>query len=177
MKNYIKYGLIAGAVTVAVGMATYHWKLESAAMSLLTKFITYGIMAYAIFMVLREKRLQQGDYLSFTQGIGRGMRVVFVAAVFIGLLHYLDAEFLNNDTVALNEAMQEEIERKQLSDEDREIAQRYMPYMISPVGQANILFLRTLFMGFILSLVVAAVLRKEDVDNKHNNPMYGEDEK
>jgi hypothetical protein len=68
--------------------------------------------------------------------------------------------------------MQEQLESKNLSDQEMEMATKWGKQMITPGGQAIMVFLGSLVLGLVLSLVIAAVLRNEDASSQHNNPMY-----
>src|SRR5690606_8239991 len=131
--------------------------------------------AAAIFLALREKRNLQGDYLSYVQGLGEGMRVMLVAGILIAVIQYINIKFFNRELLeTLHAKMGEQLESGSMSDEEMEIAGRYIQNIVSPGGLAIIMLLRTLFMGLILSLVIAFVLRKENGENRADNPMYGD---
>jgi hypothetical protein len=173
MKPYLKYGLMAAAVSIILGAIVSYGELDNRMLTLVINILCYTAVAMAIFMALRYKRAAQNDYLSFGQGFGEGMRVAIVAGIATSLWHYIDAKFLHHDlTETMYAKMQEQLESKNLSDQEMEMATKWGKQMITPGGQAIMVFLGSLILGLVLSLVIAAVLRNEDASSQHNNPMY-----
>lgn len=175
MKAYVKYGLLAGLVSVVLSLIVSYGKLQDSSVNFIFSLLTYGATAAAIFLSVRQKRMEKGDYLTFGQGVIEGLSVSFIAGIVTAVAHYIDAKFLNRElTETLYAKMQEEIEAGDMSDKEMAMALEYGQYIISPGGRAIMVFIGTLLVGLIISLVVAAILRKEDGENRANNPMYGD---
>ncbi|MGZ5244685.1 MAG: DUF4199 domain-containing protein [Bacteroidia bacterium] len=175
MKAYVKYGLLAGLISVALSLIVSFGKLQDSSVNLIFSILTYAAIAAAIFLSVRQKRMEKGDNLTFGQGVIEGMSVAFIAGIVTAVAHYIDAKFINRElTETLYAKMQEELESGTMSDKEMAMAAEYGQYLISPGGRAIMVLIGTLLVGLIISLIVAAILRKEDVENKVDNPMYGD---
>lgn len=155
----LKFGLLTG-----LGLIIYSMIIQLAGLSnnqtvsILGTVVTIGIAAVGIIYAIREFKSQNEGYISYGQGLGLGTLLSAVAGLISGIVMYLYLKFV--DSSSLKEAIDKQREAMELqgaSDEQIEMSAKF----VTPELVFVFSILGMLFFGFILSLIIAAIMKKE----------------
>lgn len=157
----LKYGLILALITIAyslilnlAGLATNRW-LPSLLMVVF--FAGISFMAHKAFK-------EGGDgFMSYGQGLGIGTVMALISGLLSGIFSAVYIKFI--DDSVMQQAMQEQIENMEdqgMSEAQIDQAMEMAAMFQTPLMLVLFGLLGTLFIGFIISLVVAAITKKSN---------------
>lgn len=155
----LKYGLVVAVVTMVYSTILYVAGLGSNRM---LASLTYVFMIVAIALAMKDFREKNGGFISYGEGLGLGSLTSAVlgllsSAFTIFYLQFIDSNML---TQSLDQ-MREELEGKGMDDAQIEQAIEMSQKFMSPGIMFVTVILGYLVMGFIFSLIIAAIMRKE----------------
>lgn len=164
VKTALKWGLITGVVMIVLSLVSYYGGMtQNSAM----QWLTYALLALGIFLGVRTHRDKDlGGYLSYGRGVGTGVLIALFAGVLLSVFILLFYGVI--DPAALDELkrIQEEGMYEQgMSDEQIDASMNF----VTPGIMALFTLPSITFFGLILSLVVAAGLKK-------NKPLFIEED-
>lgn len=129
-------------------------------------WLSYLIMAVFIYIsgVHYREREKQG-FISYSEGFKTGVTTVFFGSVILSFFSFLYVRFVDQELITrILEQTEQSLIEKGMSDDEiektMEITSRFTtPGMIAFFGVAG-----GTFVGAIISLVVAAIIKKENTD-------------
>lgn len=156
------YGLYLGLLTIVVLVFQYITGLEKSwAVSITSLIITIVIFYYGI----KSYKEKNHHFLSIKEAIKIGLAMAVIGGV-IGAIYavihysYIQPEFVEG---IREKAYQDMTSGNQnLADEQLETANKMMNIFTSPFFLATMSLLFQLFFGFIISLILGAIMKKED---------------
>ncbi|TAE51728.1 MAG: DUF4199 domain-containing protein [Cytophagia bacterium] len=157
-RTALKYGLFIGLGVWCYSLAVYFLELNDFELSWLKSVIWIGGMLIG----LKEFRTQNNDLMSYKQGLGLGVLASTVGGFFEALFLFLNASILNPKLPEMYKAMMmKAYEKSNLSEQDLAAISEMVTFFSKP----NMLFVGTVFGGFLFglffSLVLAAMMRSE----------------
>lgn len=165
-KNHaLVYGLIGGLLTVVVSLILYLAGMTDPASgksNWLGSILSIAIFVWALFTAIRKQREDQGGAISF----GEAFKVGFVASLIIALIgvvymwvfmNFIDPDFIDQVKQAAMEQMAAQGQSDEQIEQSMEMAGKMMTGPMMLVWS----FVGSLVMGVIVSLIGAAVLKKE----------------
>ncbi|MBK7477615.1 MAG: DUF4199 domain-containing protein [Haliscomenobacter sp.] len=164
----VRFGLIASMILIALGLVAQVAGLSdpsnpSGPGGIAMNILTYGIMIAAIVMAVKQHRdTELGGLISFKRAFGLGMFVILIIGAITMVWTFVYMSYINPDMVdQIMEAAQEKQQAQGLSDEQLEAASGMMGMIMKPWFMAISAFVGTLLIGLIISLIVAAIMKKE----------------
>ncbi len=156
----MQYGLIAGVVLIIYSMIL---QLTGLALESWASWITYIILAIVIYLA-HNKFKETGDgFLTFGQGIGIGFWISLVGGVISSVFSFIYFTFVDSSFIdQLMEKARYDMEEAGNSDAQIEMAMEWTSKIMSPGGLFIMGIVGTLFMGFIISLIVSAITKKNN---------------
>ena len=152
---------------VVFGVAVVLWQLifgfaglyKNPAMGWVFPIVAIAITAGVLFWALKQTAAEGKRYWGL---VATGVVVALIACVLIilGSLLYTSVLFPDYAEIALAQAV-EQFEAQGLPEEQREIQMKATEWLLSPVPQALIGAVMTLITSFIVSLIVAAIVRQK----------------
>lgn len=158
-RTALKWGAMLGLVLMVITLIMY---LTDQATNPLFTGLTLGAMVAFLILSMRDYRSQNAGYMSYGEGLGVGSLVSAVG----GLLSSAFITFYNviiDPTVqqrALDQAREKLEEQGTLSDEAIDQAMELSAKFQSPGFTFVAGIFGTIIMGFLLSLIVAAFIRR-----------------
>lgn len=155
----IKYGLIGAAVSVLYTAILLISGIEISGW--------FGLPSYIIliaFMVLAMKEYKSGNsgFMSYGQGLGIGTLVSLVSGVIGGVFMFVYTSFIDTNYAAnMAEKQRIGLEERGMSDEQIEQAIAMTESFSSPALMIVWSIVGSVILGFILSLIVAAVMKNK----------------
>jgi len=155
----LKYGVLGAVVAMVYstilnvsGLGQNTW-LASA---------SYIFMIVAIFLGMKEFREKNQGFISYGEGLGLGSLLSAVLGVLSAAFNLFYIQFIDNSLLGQGlDRIREDMERQGKDDAQIEQALEVTQKFMSPgIMFVSVVFV-TLISGFIISLIVAAIVRKE----------------
>lgn len=154
----LKYGVITAVATIVyTTLLILAEKNQNQGLTSLGLIILVVGMVYA----MREFKAENTGYMSYGQGLGIGTLIAAISGLLNSTFTMFYTQFIDTNLMkkALDTA-REDMERRGMSDEQIDAGMQFSEKMMSPgiLFVAGIFF--SIFIGFIISLIVAAILRR-----------------
>lgn len=168
MKTPLTYGLIMAVASAVLVIALYLLGFHSDATQLGTAQMLGGIGGLAIgigcltFGVkARRAEIPASEPFGYGRALGAGVMITLFAALFGIVTNFAYVSFINPGfSDVLVQAEMAKLEAKGLGGAQLEGAEKMIRVMMSPVAYTVMGFLAGMFFGTVISLVVAAVLKR-----------------
>lgn len=155
----LKYGLMG-----AVASVVYTAILLIAGVNISGWAGALGYIILIAFMVIamKEYKSQNNGFMSYGQGLGIGTLVALAFGVLGGVFMFIYTSFIDTEyTSNLMDKQRIELEEKGMSDEQIEQAIAMGESFSSPVMMIVWSIVGSVFIGFLLSLIVSAVMKNK----------------
>lgn len=159
----LRYGLITGFLTIIYTLILYVTELNTN-----TGLSWLGMLIPVIGIVLAYNafKKENGGFMSYGQGLGIGTLLATISGLLGAIFNYVYTNFIDTNVMArMREAQVVEMEKKGLSDEQIEQALGMADNFTSPIMLLIIGVLGGAFIGFLISLIVSAIM-------KNNRPEF-----
>lgn len=156
----MNWGGILGLVLIAYSLVLY---MLDANESSAAQWVSYVFIGAGIFLATKNKR--DGDLngvISYGQGLGIGVGVAFFASVLVAAYTFVFFGFIDPDM--LEEMIlrtEDQMYEQGLPDDQVEMAMEMTRKFMMPGPMAAMVVLTYTFVGFIISLITSAILKKE----------------
>jgi predicted DNA repair protein MutK len=126
--------------------------------------LVYAIVVYWLAIkAVREE--DAGKYLTFGKGVGTGVMIAVYSGLLGTIYAYIHFNFVNPSFADyLIEASRVKWVAANMSDAQMEAAEKFMRLLFKPVIQAVFGFILTVVTGLIISLIMAAILKRNPPD-------------
>lgn len=156
------YGLMAGLLMIVYSLLLYFADMS---LSKISSF-SYVFLLLAIILVYREYKRQNNGFMSYAQGLGLGTLTALVAGLLSSVYGYIYLKFIDPDMMSRAMEMQrvQMEEDGNFSDEQIEQALEMGAQFTTPELAFVTGILGVIFVGFLMSLVIAAAMRNPRPD-------------
>jgi hypothetical protein len=158
----LKMGLMMGALLIAYSLVLHFTGMIT---NKGLGWISYALMFIGMFLGVKTYRDSQlGGVMSFGQAFGMGFRIVIYAALLLTAYTYLYYKTFGHDMIGvMRDMMLDELAKnEQISESQAEtMTEMYNKWVFIPGALAVGAFLGTLFLGTIISLINAAILKRQ----------------
>ena len=157
-KTGLKWGLITGLGIVAYTAILY---VVGVATSSPLMYVSYAILIAGIVMAMREYKSKNEDYMSYGQGLGIGSFIGTITGLLVGAfttiyMKYVDTTMAEKQLDVMRAELEKSGQTPEQIDQIVSMSQSFM----SPGIMFGASVLTYLIIAFIFSLVISAVLRK-----------------
>ena len=165
MKPNIKYGIILGGILMAISLLLYALGMDKD--ETVSKIAgVFNILIPIIITFLGIKALRdenQNGFITFGQGFSCGMVISIVGAVISGIYSYLYFVVINPGMVTYIRMKQEqEMLDRGLSESEVEKMAGTLEMWSTPGMMAAFAIIGMIILGLVISLIAAAILKRED---------------
>ena len=161
----LRYGSIASVILIVLGLVMYLGGMvdyeaaasgESSSSDWMANILNLVVWIGAIVMAIKHhKNNELGGYISF----GRGFYTGFLTSLFMGLIGaiwtYIFFSFVAPDAMDI----MREAALNQMPEDQAEAAEGMMTMIMSPAIMAMSMFMVTLAVGSIISLIASAIMK------------------
>lgn len=153
----IKYGLLSGLIGVVYSLIIMVADLGD---NRLLSSLAYLILIGGIILAMKQYKALNLGYMSYGQGLGIGSLVSVIFGLFTGLFTWIYTSFVDTEYMArVMEKQREQMITQGYSDEQidagMKVAENFQGPVMMILGTAVI----TLIVGFILSLIISAIMK------------------
>jgi hypothetical protein len=125
-------------------------------------YITYLIIGVGLYLAMSDFKKENQGFMTYGQGLGLGVMKSVIVGIISGFFSFAYIKFI--DPTISDQLMKkaiEEMEKKGTPDEQIEQAMEITKMFMTPGALFVIAVFGTLFIGLIISLIMAAILKKE----------------
>ncbi len=156
----LKWGVITSVITIIYSVVSFMTGLfiKNTAAS----YVTYLFLLGGIILALKEYKTLNNNFLGFGEGLGVGTLMSAVTALISSIFSFLYITFIDTTIMQqITDMQREQMESRGMTQEQVDQAME----MVNKFSSPGILFifgvLGFIFFGFILSLIVSAVMKKD----------------
>ena len=159
MKHVMNWGAILGFVLIAVSLAFY---LMGMTESQAATWISYAAIAVVLYFGIKVRRDNSGGLLTYGQGLGTGTGIAFFASILVAFYTFVFFSFIDPDM--LEEMLirtEDEIYSQGMPESHVDMAMEMTRKFMTPGPMAVVVVFSYTIVGFIASLILSAILKKE----------------
>ncbi len=158
-RTALKWGVVIGIVNIlfSTGMM-----VSGQIANQTLGYVVYLIWGVGIYLAMSDFKKENQGFMSYGQGLGLGTLKCGIVGLISGAFSFLYMKFI--DTTISDQIMKkavEDMEKKGLPDEQIDQAMEYSKMFMSPGMMFVFAVIGTIFIGFILSLIISAILKKD----------------
>lgn len=156
----LKWGIISAIISTVFTIVLYTFDLWK----MLWIAVTFGLAVTVVILVLAAKEFKSlnNGFMTFGEGLGMSMLIIMVSGLISNAFNQLYVNVIDTSIKGKMIDMQEEMYVKQgLSEEQISMAMEQLERFNNPSMQFLFSMLGTLFFGFLLSLIISAIMKKD----------------
>jgi hypothetical protein len=166
MKHLMNWGAVLGLALIGVSLVLYLLDMTEASWA---QWVSYALIAAAIYIGTQSKRTANNGFISYGQALGTGAGIAFFASIIVAFytyvfFHFIDPEMLEELILRAEEQLYE----KGMPDDQIEMAMTWTRKFMMPGPMAAMVVVSYTVVGFIVSLITSAILKKEDTSFESN---------
>ena len=158
-RTALKWGVIIGIVSILYSTAIMvSGQIGNKALG----YPFYLIIAVGIYLAMNDFKKENQGFMSFGQGLGLGTLKCAIVGLLSGFFSLAYMKFI--DTTISEQMLKtaaQDMEKQGLPDDQIEKAMDIMKMVMNPGAMFVATVFMTILIGFILSLIIAAILKKD----------------
>ena len=153
----LKWGILGAIMIIIYTVALYISGLfKTPALS----WIPFAFLLFGIVMSLREFKLINNNFISFSEGLGLGSLMSAVCAIIASMFNYVYITFIDTTILQqMRELQIEQLEQQGLSAEQIDQAMEIASSYATPGLTFLFSMIVYVICGFIFSLIVSAIIK------------------
>ncbi|MEM1135643.1 MAG: DUF4199 domain-containing protein [Bacteroidota bacterium] len=157
----IKYGIILGLFNIGYSLLL---QLTGLAGEQSLGYLSFAFMIIILVFAYREFKGYNDGFMKLGQGISLGMLIVVISSVFSSIFTYLYLKLVDDSMIQMiaDVTREEMMKNPNLSDEQIEQALAMTANFTTPEMILVFGIIGGLFFGFLISLVMSLIFRKEN---------------
>ena len=158
-RTALKWGVIIGIISILYSTAIM---VSGQIGNQVLGYLVYLIIAVGIYLAINDFKKENQGFISYGQGLGLGVLKCTIVGLISGFFTFAYMKFIDPTiTEQMMKKAVEEMEKKGLPDDQIEKAMEYSKMFMNPGVLFIVGLIGTVFIGLILSLIIAAILKKD----------------
>ena len=161
----VKWAIIGGLLSFLFSVITQYTGLAedfSETLGWVSFLFTFVLNVSILFLALKEVRDSQEGFLSYGEGLGSSTLLGGIWGIVAGGFNYIYINFIDNSMIQKQmDLARERMEDQGLSSSQIQDAEKLTKMMLGPGIQFVTIVVVTLFILFILGLVVSGIMKRE----------------
>jgi hypothetical protein len=161
----VKWAIIGGLLSFLFSVITQYSGLAedfSETLGWVSFLFTFVLNVSILFLALKEVRDSQEGFLSYGEGLGSSTLLGGIWGIVAGGFNYIYINFIDNSMIQKQmDLARERMEDQGLSSSQIQDAEKLTKMMLGPGIQFVTIVVVTLFIMFILGLVVSGIMKRE----------------
>jgi len=164
MKIYLKYGLYYALGSILWALISYVLGIERMENGNLITLISIVIPISCIYLGIKEKRDKENNgFITYSKAFNLGLSITAVAIVISTVFTYFHIKYINTGLIEFVKNKQYIKMQEQGMDELAiEQGLSFSEPFMTPIGFTLTSFVMSFLVGIIISLIVAAILKRPD---------------
>ncbi len=161
LKSAMNYGAIIGLALIALSLVSFLMgNYENQIMQYISYFVMIGGLYWAI-KSFRDK--ESGGFISYGRALGFGVLTALFFGILTAFFTYVYIKFVDDSLVQFAlEQSRLQLEERGMDDEQIESAMQMSKSFASAGFISSMALIGNVVIGFIISLVVGLIVKKED---------------
>ena len=164
MGTKFTYALILTIASAVLNLALYFtgYQTEKLATGQYLQWLGFVIMIVVLFLGIKAVREESpGKYLSYGKGVGTGVLIALYSGLMSAVYTFIHFKFVNTEFVDYNmELIRAKWAQAGMGADQMEKAEGITRMFMGPVSMAIITPIMAVFIGLIMSLIIAAILKR-----------------
>lgn len=158
-RTALKWGVIIGIISILYSTALMvSGQVGNQALG----YVIYLIIGVGIYLALNDFKKENLGFIPYGQGLGLGTMMSAIVGLISSFYSFAYMKFIDSSiTDQILKNAENEMEKKGLPDDQIEQAMEYSKMFMSPGVMFIVGVFFTLLLGFILSLIIAAIMKKD----------------
>lgn len=162
----MNWGGILGLALIGISLVLYLLDMTE---STWAQWVNYGVIAALIYLGTKAKRESAGGFISYGQGLGTGVGIAFFASILVAFYTYAFFTFIDPDMLEeLILRAEDQMYEQGMPDDQVEMAMSWTRKFMMPGPMAAMVVFSYVLVGFVISLITSAILKKEDTSFDSN---------
>ena len=159
-KSALNFGTVLGLILMIISLIIYVFELYDAKW---LSYLNYLVLILGIVLgIKRHRDLEKGGHITYGGALGYGTLVSLFAGIILAFVSYIYLAYVDDGLLKYTLEQQElQMYEQGLSDAQIEQTMSYSSSFATPGVVAIFGVLGNTFIGFIISLIAAAFLKKE----------------
>jgi len=158
------YALAMSIIGAVINLALYFtgYQTEKLATGQNVKWLMLVVSIIVLWLGIKAVREESpGKYLSYGKGVGTGVLISLYSGLMSGVYAFIHFKFVNIEFVDYQmQLVRAQWEAKGMSADQMEKAEGFTRMFMGPTSMAIITPIMSVFFGLILSLIIAAILKR-----------------
>jgi ABC-type multidrug transport system fused ATPase/permease subunit len=158
----VNYGVLLALVSILTLVIMYVANMQK---SWTLSIIGFAITIYLLFAAIKSYKQGNGGFLKLSDGLKVGLATALVAGLISAFYSYIHYSIINPEYIdlILNEAREQmESSSQGMTEEQKQQALSFTESFTTPFMLSTFSLIGSLFFGFIISLISALILRREE---------------
>ncbi|MCF8255944.1 MAG: DUF4199 domain-containing protein [Flavobacteriales bacterium] len=159
MRHAMNWGAVLGLLLIMFSVTLYLLGMsESNAVGL-----TYGLMIGVICYGIVQRRKHQEGFITYGEGLATGTAIAFFGGIISAFYAFIHMSFIDTEQLArLLVKMEDQLFEQGLPTSQVDMMMGIYEKIFKPVPMFFMTIISSAFTGFIISLIAAAVFKKND---------------
>lgn len=159
MKHAMNWGAVLGLLLIMLSITLYMLGMGESKAAGLAYVIIIGVIAYGIL----QRRKGQDGFISYGEGLATGTAIAFFGGIISAFYAFIHMSFIDTDQLArLLVNMEDQLFDSGVPSSQVDMMMGMYEKMFRPVPMFFIAIISSTIFGFIVSLIAAAIFRKND---------------
>ena len=170
MKPFLKYGLLIGLGFILTSFYQYGLIEDNpeatqgfSLVGVIMWLVNTALFVVGLYLALTDRKKAQNGVLTLGQGFGTGALTTLIASAVVLVGLYIYTAFINTDNLLLlQDIAYNEIDKQGVSGPGAKMGEKFVGMATSPLGYSLLSTINKIIGGIILSLIVAAIVKREE---------------
>lgn len=157
-KNSINYGVILGLALIIFTVVLY---VSGLMMNKPISMLSYLIIIAIIFIGIKKQRDFEEGFLSYGKGLASGTAISLIGGFIYGVFIFILYDIIDPNLIEkVYLAQEQELMSQGIPDSQIEMSMNMTKKFMGGIFMGFVSLLGTGFIGFIISLIISAILKK-----------------
>ncbi len=160
-KSAMNYGAIIGLVLIALSLVSF---LIGNYESKLIQYLSYAVMIGGLYWAIKSYRDKEcGGFIAYSKALGFGVLTALFFGIITAFFTYIYIKFVDDTLIQFAlEQSRLQLEERGMSEDDIDAAMQMSKSFTSAGFIASMALIGNIVIGFLISLIVGLVVKKED---------------
>lgn len=161
LRSAMNYGAIIGLALIAISLVSF---LIGNYESKIMQYVSYAAMIGGLYWAIKCYRdKENGGFIAYSKALGFGVLTALFFGIITAFFTYIYIKFVDDTLVQFAlEQSRLQLEERGMGDDEIEAAMQMSKSFTSPGFIASMALIGNVFIGFIISLVIGLIVKKED---------------